>query len=110
MKLFKMLRLSKLIHSITIYMSIFHTVTMSLPVVHAPESLPPPLQSLRQLAYVSSAIDNALDDDQLYDIAQICQRRNAEYNLTGLLIYRDGSVFQILEGKKTFYRHNFNRY
>lgn len=59
----------------------------------------PIVSEYKQVAYVSSALNDALDDAQLYDIAQVCQKRNAERQLTGLLIYRDGCVFQILEGK-----------
>lgn len=55
-------------------------------------------QTLRQIAYVSSSANSELSETSLYEIARDCQTRNAENGITGLLIYRDGSIWQILEG------------
>ena len=50
-----------------------------------------------QLIYTSSAT-SALDDFSLREIAQSSSYNNQELGITGLLLFHDGSILQVLEG------------
>ncbi len=48
----------------------------------------------------SSVASGGLSEDDLRDILQSSQLRNADLNLTGMLLYCNGKFLQVLEGKK----------
>jgi len=50
-----------------------------------------------QLIYTSSATP-ALDDFTLREVAQTSSINNHELGITGLLLFHDGSIMQVLEG------------
>lgn len=50
-----------------------------------------------QLIYTSSATPE-LDDFMLREIAQTSSYNNQELGITGLLLFHDGSIMQVLEG------------
>ena len=53
---------------------------------------------LSQLCYVSTAV-RLMSRDSLTEILQTARRNNAQRNITGLLLYKDMSFLQIVEGK-----------
>ncbi|MBE7171878.1 MAG: BLUF domain-containing protein [Williamsia sp.] len=55
---------------------------------------------MHHLIYLSSA-SPALSDEDLHDILTKSRKNNAQSAVTGLLLYHDGSILQILEGEKT---------
>lgn len=54
---------------------------------------------LIQLCYVSTSL-RLVSRDDLTDILQSARRNNAQRNITGLLLYKDMSFLQILEGRR----------
>ena len=52
---------------------------------------------LVSISYVSAASD-PFDDDCLNDLLAQSRRSNHEHDLTGMLLYRRGRFFQVLEG------------
>lgn len=52
---------------------------------------------LVSISYVSAASD-PFDDDRLNDLLTQSRRSNHEHDLTGMLLYRRGRFFQVLEG------------
>ncbi|ATC64364.1 hypothetical protein CMV30_10580 [Nibricoccus aquaticus] len=52
---------------------------------------------LINLVYVSAATD-LLPKEELVALMQKCSARNAQSELTGLLLYKDGNIMQVLEG------------
>jgi len=52
---------------------------------------------IRQLVYISTARE-PLDDAVLASILTRARQRNVEYGVTGVLLYADQSVMQVLEG------------
>ena len=52
-----------------------------------------------QLLYVSSATEN-FDEDDLLDIMNQARKNNKKNGITGLLLFADGSIVQLLEGNK----------
>jgi hypothetical protein len=55
---------------------------------------------IRQLVYISNTHD-PLDDAVLAALLKRARERNAEYGVTGVLLYSDQSVMQVLEGVET---------
>lgn len=55
---------------------------------------------MHHLLYLSSA-PYGLSDENLRDILTKSRKNNALCGVTGLLLYHDGSILQILEGEKT---------
>lgn len=53
---------------------------------------------LKQLVYVSHAANTGFSDSELQSILMTCRLNNVRDDITGLLLYRDGSVVQFLEG------------
>jgi hypothetical protein len=49
------------------------------------------------LTYLSSATD-LLDEQQLVDLLVTIRPRNLELGLSGMLLYSDGNIIQVLEG------------
>ncbi|WP_150954896.1 BLUF domain-containing protein [Microbacterium testaceum] len=52
---------------------------------------------LLSISYVSAASE-PFDDDRLNDLLAQSRRSNHEHDLTGMLLYRRGRFFQVLEG------------
>jgi len=52
---------------------------------------------MKYLVYISSAYE-LMEDEELLDILTVSRRNNAERNLTGMLIYGEGTFIQVLEG------------
>jgi hypothetical protein len=52
-----------------------------------------------QFVYVSSAV-TPFTDEQLARLLEVSRRRNAECDVTGLLLYLSGNFIQLLEGAK----------
>ncbi len=55
--------------------------------------------SLDSLIYVSSAVKSLTLDEILY-LLNRARERNAEYDITGVLLHNDGNFMQYLEGPK----------
>lgn len=55
-------------------------------------------QAMQELIYASAA-QTMLDPLQLGAILEVARRNNARLNVTGILLYHDGSFFQVLEGE-----------
>jgi len=52
---------------------------------------------MKQLAYISTAV-RLMNDEQLFEILKVARKRNAEHNITGVLLYSEGTFIQALEG------------
>ncbi len=50
-----------------------------------------------RVIYASAAIV-AFTDPQLDDLLQVSRRNNLAYNITGMLLYKDGNFMQTIEG------------
>lgn len=57
------------------------------------------MDSLAQIVYLSSAT-SLLNDAELQDLLAQARKRNQELGITGLLLYADGNVMQVLEGPR----------
>lgn len=53
--------------------------------------------ALQAIVYVSSAVQ-PLETPQIEHLLERARARNAEYGITGLLLYADGSFMQYIEG------------
>ena len=69
------------------------------------ESAPAP-SPLVQLTYVSAAC-TLFSAEDIRDILHVSRRNNARDAITGILVYKSGSVLQILEGEETVVRRLF---
>lgn len=50
-----------------------------------------------------------LSDPELAALLDQCRRRNAELDVTGVLVFRDGDVMQLLEGEESVVRRLYGR-
>jgi hypothetical protein len=55
------------------------------------------MENLYQIIYVSTA-KNLLDQTQLFELLSHARHHNKNHNITGLLLYKDGSFMQAIEG------------
>ena len=55
------------------------------------------MEEITQLIYTSAAV-NELAEDELLRILESSVRRNSDQNITGMLLYSQGSFIQVLEG------------
>ena len=55
------------------------------------------VQQLVSLIYVSSGV-RVLTDAEIFEILTQSRRNNERCGITGLLLYRDGNLMQVLEG------------
>lgn len=76
-------------------MKLFLSILLSVPLLTS---------ALRQVVYLSHSVNPTLTHDELQDIVITCRRRNTLLGITGLLLYRDGSVVQYLEGTEVSIR------
>lgn len=51
------------------------------------------------LVYVSSAL-HPFSEEELAEILRVSRENNTKIDITGLLLYADGNIIQILEGEK----------
>ena len=58
------------------------------------------MEPLIHLIYASSAVGTP-GDDLLADVLRASRRNNARAGVTGMLLYTDGSFFQVLEGPES---------
>lgn len=63
---------------------------------------------LYRLAYISSSV-GLLSQVDLDDILARSRRNNGSDGITGLLIYHDGNIFQVLEGPEDMVRRCYGR-
>jgi hypothetical protein len=63
---------------------------------------------IHRLVYVSAATQ-LLDDAALTALLHQCRTRNAGDDITGMLLYRDGSFIQVLEGPAEAVRACYGR-
>ena len=54
---------------------------------------------LIQIVYVSSSRE-LLDREELLEILELSQARNASKEITGMLLYHDGNIIQCIEGEE----------
>lgn len=52
-----------------------------------------------QILYTSNAV-NRMSEDELSNLLSKAKQNNAKLDITGMLVYNDGSFIQILEGDK----------
>ncbi|MFD0767061.1 BLUF domain-containing protein [Mucilaginibacter lutimaris] len=55
---------------------------------------------MKNIVYLSTAV-TLLNDDQLIDILTSARKNNAERNVSGMLLYSEGTFIQVLEGEDT---------
>ncbi|MBC8054278.1 MAG: BLUF domain-containing protein [Sphingobacteriaceae bacterium] len=55
--------------------------------------------NLHRIVYVSTSID-LLSEQELQKILSVSRKNNAQKNITGILVYNDGNILQVLEGDK----------
>ncbi|MBY8975121.1 BLUF domain-containing protein [Rhodobacteraceae bacterium NNCM2] len=60
------------------------------------------------LIYTSAATD-LMDEPSLARLLEDCRRRNLADDVTGMLLYKDGSFMQVLEGDRDTIFHTFDR-
>ncbi len=66
------------------------------------------MDKLFTLVYLSSATD-ALNDEELENILKISRTNNSQIGVSGVLIYCDGNILQVLEGLEESVYKVFNK-
>lgn len=61
-----------------------------------------------ELVYVSSADPASISEQVLSDILASARKRNAEFGVTGVLLYQAGTFVQLLEGPADAVRHIYH--
>jgi len=62
---------------------------------------------MKQIIYISSAV-RKMDDDELLDILKTSRDNNKKNDISGMLLYDNGSFIQILEGEDSLIDTIFN--
>jgi hypothetical protein len=52
---------------------------------------------MKNIIYLSTAI-HLMGDEELIEILNVARQKNAQHNITGVLLYSEGTFLQILEG------------
>ncbi|WP_269526804.1 BLUF domain-containing protein [Coraliomargarita parva] len=65
-------------------------------------------ESLYQIMYLSSATTE-LNGDALMKLLEGSRERNARKGITGLMLFADGSILHIIEGKETVIKELFEK-
>jgi Sensors of blue-light using FAD len=60
------------------------------------------------IVYVSSAIQ-PFTQEELADLLQSSRKNNVALGVTGMLLYKDGSFMQVLEGEQAAVQQTFNK-
>ena len=55
---------------------------------------------MKQIIYISLAV-NKMNDDDLFDILKTSRKKNKKNDISGMLLYDNGSFIQVLEGEDT---------
>ena len=63
---------------------------------------------LFQIVYLSRAGDG-FDPDSLDELLALARARNAEQDITGMLLYSEGSFIQVLEGPEQAVQNTFSK-
>ena len=63
---------------------------------------------MRYVIYVSSAT-RLMSETELKSLLEVSRERNAADGLTGMLLYKDGSFMQVLEGEEEPLKQTCNR-
>jgi hypothetical protein len=66
------------------------------------------MHSLIHCIYASAAV-RAFDEDTLRELLRLARSRNSQSGVTGMLLYTEGSFFQVLEGKPESVDATFSR-
>ena len=61
---------------------------------------------MNYLIYVSSAV-NLMTEQELEELLKISRLKNLEKNITGMLLYSDGTFIQVLEGRREDVKSTF---
>jgi len=62
---------------------------------------------MEYLVFISTA-KKLMSDDELLDLLQSARLKNTENNITGMLLYSEGTFMQVLEGGKEDLRRVYN--
>lgn len=62
---------------------------------------------MEYLVFISTA-KKLMSDAELLDLLQSVRVKNTENNITGMLLYGDGTFMQVLEGEKEDIRNTYN--
>lgn len=62
---------------------------------------------LKHLIYVSTA-SYPMEDRDLVELLDVSRRNNQEEQLTGMLLYKDGTFMQVLEGEPAMLKKRYN--
>lgn len=60
-----------------------------------------------QIVYISSAV-KPFSKQELLDLLNHSRSNNQGHGLTGMLLYKDGNIMQVLEGEKEIVEKRFN--
>ena len=61
---------------------------------------------MKQIIYISSAVKK-MDDDDLLDILKTSRENNKKNDISGMLLYDNGSFIQVLEGEDSLVDNTF---
>ena len=61
---------------------------------------------MKQIIYISSAV-RKMDDDELLDILKTSREKNKKNDISGMLLYDNGSFIQVLEGEDSLVDNTF---
>lgn len=67
-----------------------------------------PSMSLFNITYLSSAIPE-FDKDELLQVLEESKVRNEAAGISGILVYRDGNILQVLEGEEASVQATYQR-
>jgi len=59
--------------------------------------------------YCSASTSANFDQSGLESLLEECRRKNGEAGISGILLYRDGSFFQVLEGERGVVQALYNK-
>jgi hypothetical protein len=62
--------------------------------------------ALNQILYLSSLVADS--KDILRAIIEVAAKKNAQRNITGMMLYSEGNVLQVLEGEKEILQQTFD--
>lgn len=67
------------------------------------------MDDLAHLVYASAAVNKNLAGDELAEILNVSRINNAKLQVTGVLLFHDGSFFQVLEGERIIIERLYNK-
>lgn len=63
---------------------------------------------MHYLVYISS-MNGSMNEEQLAELLQESRKNNAKNSITGILVYIDGNIIQLLEGEESSVKQVFKR-